>query len=183
MAIPVTSCGRTGFCPSALRRNSGWLRAVIMPVPVTGWGLSRLHGLPVWVPGIGPDARRMGRGRAFADAGQGRPWRYAYLLQGDVAAYGAALTEWLARHQPAFGRRVPRAVFGDYLAAHAQALRAKMHDRGVQVPLIDGLANDVARNDLGFRLTLSRGEAIHANRVDVATCGAAAQRSGADAQS
>ncbi len=155
---------------------------------------------------VGPDVFQLGRGLAYRDHPADRPWRYAYLMNSPSGVFGAAFTDWLARNWNEIraalaGRRpdwlafgadhiaaedfgalfAPRAIYGDYLADRARNALADLDDSGVTVSLRTGLASNLARDGKGFRITLSSGEVIRADRVDVATGGPAPQRYGADA--
>ncbi len=155
---------------------------------------------------IGPQVGAIGRGLAYADHADDRPWRYAYLLNSPATAVDAGFAAWLAENwryveaqmqgrRPdwlGFGRDyiaagdyaalfAPRAIYGDFLCERAEAMLMAQSERGVTVERRAAPALDVSRQGPRFRITLAGSEAVLADRVDVATGGPAVQRFGSDA--
>ncbi len=154
---------------------------------------------------LGSNAAQLGRGLAYDDHAGGAPWRYAYLMNSPSGAFGDEFVNWfesnwdgirpmISSYQPRwlefakdhlaagdFGAVfAPRNVFGDFLAEAARGALADHVSNGVTVEKRTALANDLARDAHGFRITLATGEVIRADRVDVATGGPSPQRFGAD---
>lgn len=154
---------------------------------------------------IGANVATLGRGLAYADHAADAPWRFAYLLNSPSGAVDPDFVPWLTAnwerlHTDMYGRLpdwlgfnadhlaqndlaatfAPRAYFGEYLADRAQSALAAHQSKGVIVQTRTALATDLSRTDAGFRITLSHGEPIHADTVDVATGGPANQRFGVD---
>lgn len=153
---------------------------------------------------IGPGSGQLGRGLAYADHPPDAPWRDAYLLNSPAGTVDPAFPDWVAENWPKVASRkarhprgtafdavaiaaddhaalfLPRAVFGDYLRDRTDAALAAHHARGVRVTLRPAIVTDLARDGDRFRLTLSDGQQMQADSVDVATGGPAPARFGAD---
>jgi uncharacterized NAD(P)/FAD-binding protein YdhS len=155
---------------------------------------------------IGPNAGRLGRGLAYADHAPKDPWRYSYLMNSPSEGFGDAFVEWFAKGWSDLRDQIgafrpdwlefnaqhiaegdfgavfaPRAIYGDWLAETAQDALARHHENGVDVSLRTGIAASLTPMGKSLRITLSGGEVIQADRVDVATGGPGTQRFGSDA--
>lgn len=154
---------------------------------------------------IGDHVNQFGRGLAYRDPGEGKPWRDAYLLNSPAgvtdeefvdwlganwAAVSARMEgtrpEWLGRNAEAikaldYGALFPsRAIFGDYLNERAERDLERLYENGIQIDKRRGLATAIAEQLGRFRITLNTGNAITADSVDIATGGAGNQRYGSD---
>ena len=155
---------------------------------------------------IGPWVGRLGAGRVYADHGSGDAWRFGYLLDRPNGEMGGGFAGWLAGQWPEQRQEIaayqprhlarwhaalsagdfdafaaPRALYGRFLSEQSRTRLADLAETGVAIRLVPGIASDIAREGEMFRITLSTGEAIRADRVDVATGGPANQRFGSDA--
>lgn len=157
---------------------------------------------------IGADTARFGRGLAYADSGECKLWRDAYLLNSPSEAVDAEFVSWAAAHWPELEKRMstgqahwlefgaehlaardygalywPRSIFGDYLERQAEQVLAKLVEGGVRVEKRSAIATSMAKQGNTIRITLQSGEALIVDSVDVATGGPSNQRYGADAGS
>lgn len=154
---------------------------------------------------IGPNVYRFGAGLTYLEHGTDQPWRLAYLLDQPNGAMGDGFVRWLERHwqtlyeeialtqpyhierwQPVLNEAdlsrfdAPRAIYGRYVSERASEDMERLTGKGVTIRRITGLATQAARQGNRFRITLSTGEMILADSVDVATGGPANERFGPD---
>lgn len=152
---------------------------------------------------IGPEVARLGRGLAYRDHAPGDPWRYAYLLNSPNEVFGAAFVAWFEARWPALAETLrsaqphwlefgathleardfgalfaPRAVFGDWIEETTRCALDGFAERGVRLELKAAAATSIERIENGFSVTLSTGETMLADRIDVATGGSANRRFG-----
>lgn len=55
---------------------------------------------------IGADTARFGRGLAYADSGEYKPWRDAYLLNSPSEAVDSEFVSWAEAHWPELEKRM-----------------------------------------------------------------------------